>query len=93
MSEDAVKRYKEPREFGDTCYLVELFLTERFVVTVYADSEEQAVERAKASPYRGQQGLMGFHCKDGVSHTHFDEDFNFLVTQGEVVLDDSEDDS
>lgn len=84
------KAYKEPREYGNTRYLVELFLTERFVVTVYADSEEEAVKRAKASPYRAQNSLIGFHCIEGVSHTHFDEDYDFQLTGGEVVLDDSE---
>jgi hypothetical protein len=92
MNEDAVKKSKDPSEYGKTRFLVELFITERFVVTTYADDANTAVERAKASPYRSENGL-GFHCKDGVSHPHFDEDYNFQVTRGEVVIDDSEDDS
>lgn len=92
MNEDVVKRSKDPSEYGKTCYLVELFLTERFVVTVYADNEKEAVARAKESPYRAENGLVGFHCKEGVSHTHFDSDFNLQVARGEVVVDDSEED-
>lgn len=92
MDEDAVKRSKDPSEYGKTRYLVELFLTERFVVTVYADNEDEAAERAKAAPYRAESDLIGFRCREGVSHTHFDSDFNLQVTTGEVVIDDSEED-
>jgi len=92
MSEDAVKRPKDPSEYGKKKYAVELFLTERYVVTVYADSPEQAIESAQASPYRTETGLQGFLCAGGVSHTHFDEDFDFKIMKGAVIDNTEEDD-
>lgn len=89
MDNDAVMRPKSPKAFGKNKYLVELFLTERIVVTVYADTEESAACRAQAAPYRNEAGVMAIPCAEGVSHAHFDEDFDFSVKLGEVQQDDA----
>jgi hypothetical protein len=93
MANDLTEREKDPRDYGKKKYLVEVLLTERFVVTVYADDEDEAAKRACDAPYRGSQGTMGFRCKDGVSHVHFDEDYDYLVTRREVEVDDDSEDS
>lgn len=88
--EYAVMGYPDPDTYGPRKFLVELFLTERLVITVYANDEEQAKRRALVAPYRSEQGLMGVHCKNGVSHAHFDEDYGYKVTAGDVEEDDDD---
>ena len=87
-NKDTVMVPKDPSEHGETKYLVEVFVAKRFVITVYADDKEQAVQRAKAAPYRSELGLLGIRCVNGVSHSQFDEDFGFQITSGEGNIDD-----
>lgn len=77
-----------PKSFGKNKYFVELFFTERLVVTVYADSPEEAASRAKAAPYRNDRGNMAIPHTRGIAHVHFDEDFDVQVNSGEVQQDD-----
>jgi hypothetical protein len=47
MSNDTVMRPKDPSEYGKTKYLVELFVTERFVATIYANDEQAVVTKGR----------------------------------------------
>ena len=87
MSDDEMltMREKSPTEFGERRFYVELLFTQRNVVSVYADSEDVAIKRAKASPYFSKGGaLRGFKLTNGVSSVQYDEEHECAVTIGEV---------
>lgn len=69
-------------------YLVELFITERIVVTVEADDEDDAYNRATKSLTRTHAGALSVVRKNGVVSTHFDEDYDYTVKRGDVIEDD-----
>ena len=79
------KRQKDPQEFGAKKFLVELRITSRHVVSVYANDKDKAVARALAAPYRDNSGsIRGFGLCNGVSHIQHDEDHGDVVTLGDV---------
>lgn len=85
------KRYKEPKEFGDKKYLVELFIMQRHVITVFADDTNQAAERARQCAIAPSvSGGSKFLLSNGVKTIHYDEDF-FEVRHGEVQKADADD--
>jgi uncharacterized cupin superfamily protein len=84
------QRPKRAEDHGRNKYFVELFLTERFVLTVYADDAQKARNVAQSAAHRMKTGMMAFSANAGVKHVHFDEDYDFQVMTGEVQLDDDD---
>ena len=75
----AIQREKSPQTFGKNKYLVELFISQRHVVTVFADTPELAEKRACNSVMVENGTLRGFGLSGGVSGVHFDEDYGCEV--------------
>ena len=80
------------KDFGRDKFLVETFVTERHVVTVFADSEADAISAVKKAYRRTDIGTMAVRLFDnGVYTVHHDEDYDFKLSFGDVIKDEDGD--
>jgi hypothetical protein len=82
-------------KYGAKKFLVETFITERHVVTVYADDEDAAISKVRKAYFRvdgdtEDSGRMGINLYDGVHKMSFDEDYGFKLSFGETQEEDEE---
>lgn len=82
--QDLVMREKDPSEYGPKKFYVEMFISERFVASVYADDGDSAVVKAMDSMYISDKGLKGFKLANGVAHVQHDSDLVPVITRGDV---------
>ena len=79
------------KDYGVKKYLVETFVTERHVVTVYADTEDVAVGKVRKAYRRTEKGVMAVSLDNGVYRVHADEDYDYKLSFGETQEEEEDD--
>ncbi len=82
--EEKVMVSKDPSSFGRKKFHAEIFITERHVVTVYADSEWVAHVASSKCVSKLRNGGVKFNYRKGVSSVHYDADYGYNVRVGEI---------